>query len=158
MTTVGQPSATRHESVKRLFLEALAVEPDDRVPLLERACGGDRALLREVVSLLDGHDEAGRFLEDPLLPVAVDPRPTPPAMHPRRSGPYHVRALLGQGGMGTVYLAEQRAPVHRRVALKVVRVGMDSAQVLARFERERQALALMEHPGIARVFIGAGGM
>src|SRR5262245_61876353 len=66
-------------------------------------------------------------------------------------GPYHILAVLGHGGMGVVYLAEQREPVHRRVAVKVIKPGMDSEQVVRRFEAERQALALMDHPGVAKV-------
>ena len=71
---------------------------------------------------------------------------------PRRIGPYRLLREIGQGGMGTVFMAEQEKPVRRRVALKVIKIGMDTAQVVARFEAERQALALMDHPSIARVF------
>ena len=71
--------------------------------------------------------------------------------HPLRIGPYRILTVLGQGGMGVVYLAEQEHPIHRKVALKVVKVGMDTREVVARFEAERQALALMDHPNIARV-------
>src|SRR5580698_569364 len=67
-------------------------------------------------------------------------------------GKYHIVRAIGEGGMGTVYLAEQRDPIHRLVALKVVKVGMDTSQVLARFDNERQALAMMDHPNIARIF------
>jgi len=66
-------------------------------------------------------------------------------------GPYHILRTLGEGGMGTVYLAEQREPIRRRVALKVIKLGMDTSQVLARFANERQALAVMDHPNIARI-------
>jgi serine/threonine protein kinase len=69
-------------------------------------------------------------------------------------GPYHLLQRLGEGGMGEVWLAEQTRPVHRSVALKIIKAGMDSAQVIARFEAERQALAVMDHPGIATVFDG----
>jgi serine/threonine protein kinase len=72
--------------------------------------------------------------------------------HPDRIGPYKIREVLGQGGMGIVYLAEQEQPMHRRVALKVIKLGMDTEEVIARFESERQALAMMNHPNIARVF------
>src|SRR5215475_2007690 len=67
-------------------------------------------------------------------------------------GRYHILRVLGEGGMGTVYLAEQRLPIQRHVALKVVKLGMDTAQVLSRFANERQALAMMDHPNIARIF------
>src|SRR5208337_4017328 len=69
-------------------------------------------------------------------------------------GPYHMLRLIGEGGMGEVWLAEQREPVRRRVAIKVIKAGMDTKQVVARFESERQALALMDHPAIAKVFDG----
>src|SRR5262245_52881192 len=71
-----------------------------------------------------------------------------------RIGHYHLIRLLGEGGMGAVYLADQKAPVERPVALKVIKLGMDTREVIARFEAERQALAVMDHPGIARVFDG----
>ena len=72
--------------------------------------------------------------------------------HPKRIGPYSILDVLGEGGMGVVYLAEQRKPMRRRVALKVIKLGMDTKEVVARFEAERQALALMNHPNIARVY------
>src|SRR2546430_16151736 len=72
--------------------------------------------------------------------------------HPRRIGPFRILRLLGQGGMGMVYLAEQTEPVRREVAIKILRTGIDSDRFLARFEAERQALAVMEHPGITKVF------
>jgi serine/threonine protein kinase len=76
----------------------------------------------------------------------------PPAGVQRRIGPYRILEVLGQGGMGIVYLAEQEQPLRRRVALKVIKLGMDTREVIARFNTERQALALMSHPNIARVF------
>ena len=111
----------------------------------------------------------GRLCARCLLALAIDEAPTPPgdtpsvsfAMPasvvigkdvPERIGPYHLLSVLGSGGMGVVYLAEQEQPLRRRVALKLVKRGMDSKEVLARFESERQALALMSHPGIAKVF------
>lgn len=71
--------------------------------------------------------------------------------HPTQVGPYHVQQILGEGGMGTVYLAEQREPVRREVALKLIKLGMDTRQVIARFESEQQALALMDHPHVANL-------
>jgi len=86
-------------------------------------------------------------------PAVVDTLPaSEPDEVPQQIGPYRILSVLGEGGMGTVYLAEQREPVRRRVALKVIKLGMDSKQVLARFEAERQALALMNHDNIARVY------
>ncbi|MGH7860062.1 MAG: serine/threonine-protein kinase, partial [Candidatus Binatia bacterium] len=95
-----------------------------------------------------------------LLELALEPGtpgsgdttiPTPRAPELGSIGPYRLLSVLGEGGMGTVYLAEQRVPIERRVALKLVRAGLGGKEVLARFEAERQALALMTHPGIARV-------
>ena len=86
-------------------------------------------------------------------PPAYEP-PREPDMHPVRVGPYHILGLLAEGGMGTVYIAEQVEPVRRRVAVKVVKLGMDTREVVARFQAERQALAVMEHPGIAKVLDG----
>jgi WD40 repeat protein/serine/threonine protein kinase len=144
-------------------------DTSDRAAYLERACGADLALRQRVEALLRSHADAGRFLEEP----AVDPsavtrdddsgRRVASAGLPVQSeylpaeglgsriGPYKLLQLLGEGGMGTVFLAEQEQPVKRRVALKIIKAGMDSARVVARFEAERQALALMDHPNIAKV-------
>src|SRR5579864_7075377 len=95
-----------------------------------------------------GADESGTHTIDTATAAAVDDD----------FGRYRVLSPLGEGGMGTVYLAEQLAPIHRRVALKVVKLGMDTAQVLARFHNERQAVAMMDHPNIAQIFdAGATG-
>src|SRR5688572_22402692 len=92
---------------------------------------------------------AGTTRKDP--PTAAVPSP-PPGPSSESIGPYRVLSVLGEGGFGIVYLAEQQQPVKRRVALKVLKAGMDSKSVLARFEAERQALAMMDHPGVAKVF------
>jgi serine/threonine protein kinase len=136
--------------------------------MLERECAGDPELRRRVEALLKAHDDPGSFLEKPIVrqtPVegASAPEngglgknqtvaePTRIEMTGSYIGPFKLLQKLGEGGMGRVYMAEQEHPVRRRVALKVVKAGMDSAQVSARFEQERQALALMDHPNIARV-------
>jgi serine/threonine protein kinase/tetratricopeptide (TPR) repeat protein len=116
----------------------------DRRAYLEEACGDDAALRARIEALLRVHDEDRTFLAQP----AVAPGGATDAV----IGPYRLVELIGEGGMGTVYRAEQTGPVRRQVALKIIRPGMDSRQVLARFEAERQALALMDHPNIARVF------
>src|SRR5262249_48130209 len=150
--------------VKALFLALIENAPADRAALLDAACAGDAELRQRVEGLLRAHEEPGSFLNvqalDPLLtedhsPGAFLPpalAAVPPGERPGpRIGPYKLLQRRGGGGMGAVWLAEQREPVRRLVALKVIKAGMDSAQVLARFEAERQALALMDHPHIARV-------
>jgi non-specific serine/threonine protein kinase/serine/threonine-protein kinase len=153
--------------VKELFLAALEQGgPDERAAFLGEACGADEALRRQVQALLERHEEAGGFLEQPAggpLPTEgsqpgqflrhseVD-RTAPAEAVGGRVGPYKLLQKLGEGGMGAVWVAEQEQPVKRRVALKVIKPGMDSAQVLRRFEAERQALALMDHTSIAKVF------
>jgi serine/threonine protein kinase/tetratricopeptide (TPR) repeat protein len=150
------------QRVKAIFLAAVEkADPAERAAYLRDASGGDAALLCQVEALLGRHEEAGSFLESPPVNLAatVD---TPAGREPStaapvedvgaRIGPYRLLQKLGEGGMGTVWEAEQTEPVKRHVALKVIKAGMDSAQVIARFEAERQALALMDHPNIARVF------
>src|SRR5262245_30676077 len=127
-----------------IFAEAVQIaDPAARDAYLDRACAGDAALRREVEGLLAAHDGAGSFLARP--PVTVPEAPG------SRIGPYKLLQQIGEGGMGVVWMAEQTHPVKRRVALKVIKPGMDSGQVVARFEAERQALALMDHPNIAKV-------
>jgi serine/threonine protein kinase/tetratricopeptide (TPR) repeat protein len=126
-------------------------DPGARRQYVREACGDDLALAGRVEALLRIHDEDPTFLASPpedvrhLLgaPAADGPG--------AQIGPYQLLRPLGEGGMGTVFLAEQTQPLQRQVAVKVIRPGMDSHQVLARFEQERQALALMDHPHIAKV-------
>ena len=129
----------RWQEVERLFDEARRHAPHERAEWLAKTCD-DAELRAEVESLL-------RALEipDELLDFA----PSHKQVH---IGPYRLLGVLGEGGMGTVYLAEQREPVRRRVAVKLIKLGMDSRQVLARFQAERQAIAMMEHTTIARVY------
>jgi serine/threonine protein kinase len=143
------------QRVQSLFLAAVgAGTPADRAVLLEQECGADAELRRRIEALLRAHDESGSFLDElaPALPATVDDpiRERPGTV----IGPYKLLEQLGEGGMGLVFVAEQQQPVRRKVALKVIKPGMDSRQVIARFEAERQALALMDHPNIARVFDG----
>jgi serine/threonine protein kinase/tetratricopeptide (TPR) repeat protein len=153
------------DRIRDLFVAALrASDPSGWDAFLECECGGDRGLLREVRDLLEAHLEAGSLLEGPA-PAVDDPAESrPPTEGTTQSdgaalpegprlviGPYKLLQVIGEGGMGTVYLAEQARPVRRLVALKVIKAGLDSRQVLARFEAERQTLALMDHPNIARV-------
>ncbi len=135
-----------------IFLQALEISSAaERAAFLERACGGDASLLAEVQALLRAHGQAGDLLDLPEeSAVTLDE----PAMTERPGtviGPYKLLQQIGEGGMGVVFMAEQTQPVQRKVALKLIKSGMDSRQVIARFEAERQALALMDHPNIARV-------
>ncbi|MFO0955976.1 MAG: serine/threonine-protein kinase [Isosphaeraceae bacterium] len=126
-------------------------EPD-RAEYLDRACGGDgrlRARVAERIRLLEAGDSPAPSVSD-TMPLT---QANAPPEHPGGwIGPYRLIDMIGEGGMGTVYLAEQDRPVRRQVALKAIKPGMDSRQVIARFEAERQALAMMDHPNIARVF------
>jgi serine/threonine protein kinase len=135
-----------------IFDAAIRCQPgNERHMYLEEACGGDFSLRQRVERLLRAADEAGSFLESPAtafsptveLPVTEKPGDT--------IGPYKLLQQIGEGGMGTVYMAEQTEPLVRRVALKIIKPGMDTRQVIARFEAERQALAMMDHPHIAKV-------
>src|SRR4029077_2786108 len=117
-------------------------------------CGDDAALRREVAELLAHHAPARAFLEAPAAQRAAT-LDQPARERPGTViGPYKLLQQIGEGGMGVVWMAEQTQPVHRKVALKVIKPGMDSRQVIARFEAERQALAMMDHVNIARVFDG----
>ncbi|MEL6428378.1 MAG: serine/threonine-protein kinase [Planctomycetota bacterium] len=144
-------------AAETLFERALEVDgADARDRWLARATGGDEALLCEVRSLLDAHERSTDFLEtSPLLRETDDCEAAVDAAVGDELGPYRIEALLGEGGFGVVYRALQSEPVRRQVALKVIKLGMDTRRVIARFEAERQALALMDHPSIARV-IDAG--
>src|SRR5262245_3158615 len=139
---------------KAIFLAALECE-DAEAPsrFLDQACGADSALRRRVEELLQANRDAGGFLGGVAKPeVTLD---APCAASPGAViGPYKLLEQIGEGGMGTVWMAQQTEPVQRVVALKLIKAGMDSKQVLARFEAERQALALMDHPNIAHVFDG----
>jgi len=129
-----------------IFAEALEkTAPSDRAAYLDRACAGDAALRQRVDALLAAHKEAGEFPAESH---------GPPAEPGTVIGPYRLMQEIGEGGFGIVYMAEQTEPVRRRVALKILKAGMDTREVVARFEAERQALALMDHPHIARVFGG----
>src|SRR6188508_22578 len=142
--------------IKSIFGQALEQpSPAERAAFLDRACGPNAAVRAEVEGLLAAIDQAGGFLRQPAAPaVTVDPPSRPERAGAVIAGRYKLREQIGEGGMGTVWVAEQTEPVKRRVALKVIKPGMDSRQVLSRFEAERQALALMDHPNIAKVYDG----
>jgi hypothetical protein len=164
------PDRVREEA---LFEAARGLAPDQRDDYLRRVCGENAPLRQRLEKLLQANEQAGEFLESATwqaaakptqspLPVggataAGDVEPTLVAASPISEKPgdvigrYKIREKLGEGGCGVVYVAEQTEPVHRRVALKIIKLGMDTRSVIARFEAERQALAMMEHPNIAKV-------
>jgi serine/threonine protein kinase/tetratricopeptide (TPR) repeat protein len=138
---------------------AAAVEltsPTERQQFVEQACGANTGLRSLVEELVKNHFRAGNFLEQPADRYGTRYDPNQMAAHDQRPtrtiGPYKLLERIGEGGFGVVYMAEQLEPVRRKVALKVLKPGMDTHQVIARFEAERQALALMDHPNIARIF------
>src|SRR5579885_2925819 len=133
--------------------------PAERAAYLDEVCAGNPQLRAGVEALLQAHASDPGFLEQPadwlgatVDEVPAEPRPEQPGVV--LAGRYKLLEQIGEGGMGTVWMAQQTEPVKRRVAVKLIKAGMDSRQVIARFEAERQALALMEHPNIARVLDG----
>ena len=137
-----------------------SVPPDQWEAFLKQACAGDEDLHRQVSELLQAHQQAGSFLDEPVAHLQatrdLDPAGNGAATAAQEGpgtliGPYKLLEQIGEGGMGEVWMAEQRQPIQRKVALKIIKAGMDTRQVVARFEAERQALALMDHPNIAKV-------
>ena len=145
--------AAWNPQANEIFLKAVEIPaPDDRRTYLDEACRGDAQLRGEVEGLIAAGEQAGSFLESPPPGVTAAADSTPLREQPGAViGPYKLLEQIGEGGMGVVFMAEQQEPVRRRVALKVIKPGMDTRQVIARFEAERQALAVMDHPSIARV-------
>jgi len=134
-----------------IFTAALDLEPSRREAFLDEACGNSPELRQRIEKLLQLNVGAGRFMEQPAVEV-IGTIDQPATERPgTQIGPYKLLQQIGEGGMGVVYMAEQTEPVQRKVALKVIKPGMDSRQVIARFEAERQALAMMDHVNIARV-------
>ena len=137
-----------------IFTEALPLPAGERAAYLERVCARDDALRARVEALLQAHEQVGGFLEDSpqktskkaILGAAPGEKPG------EHVGRYKLLQQIGEGGCGIVFMAEQEEPVRRRVALKIIKPGMDTKNVIARFEAERQALALMDHPNIAKIF------
>jgi serine/threonine protein kinase len=150
-------SSNANKSVMRerdIFIEALQrSDPDQRAAYLDDACQGDSMLWRQVEQLLAEHERQESFILD-APPAALDATvfDQPIAECPGTViGPYKLLQQIGEGGMGVVFMAEQTQPIQRTVALKIIKPGMDTRQVIARIEAERQALALMDHPNIAKV-------
>ncbi len=150
--------------LQEIFEHAIGLERAQREGYLASACSTDAALRAEVEALLRAHDGAAKFLASPTagsfadaITTADSPAAAATVVSPLREGPgtrigpYKILQLIGEGGFGSVFMAEQEKPVSRRVALKIIKLGMDTRQVVARFEQERQALAMMDHPNIAKV-------
>ncbi|HLH55614.1 MAG TPA: serine/threonine-protein kinase [Verrucomicrobiae bacterium] len=150
MATLG----TGQSLEKAIFFQALEkASAKERTAYLRVACQGDYKLQRRVEELLTNHFEQDGFMQDPAIASGERPQITAVISEGpgSRIGRYLLLEKIGEGGMGVVYLAAQEEPVRRQVALKIIKMGMDTQQVVARFEAERQALALMDHPNIARV-------
>jgi serine/threonine protein kinase/Tfp pilus assembly protein PilF len=141
-------------SLDTVFCAAIEIATsEERAAYLDRACGADVQFQAQVRKLVDAHFRAGDFLDRPAEGVHDTNDAPPPDVAPGTViGPYKLLEEIGEGGFGVVFLAEQTEPVRRKVALKILKPGMDTRQVVARFEAERQALAIMDHPNIARVF------
>ncbi|HEV8063167.1 MAG TPA: WD40 repeat domain-containing serine/threonine protein kinase, partial [Gemmataceae bacterium] len=146
---------------RELFEAALDQEPGDRAGFLDRACSGTPEKRERLEALLARQEQVGSFLERPAVEVTPTGADRPKgakapdeAVGQVLAGRYKLLEQIGEGGMGTVWLAQQTEPVRRRVAIKFIKAGMDSRTVLSRFEAERQALALMDHPNIAKVLDG----
>src|SRR5256714_1751729 len=140
------------EKAKAIFLDAIErYDPEQWAAYLDEVCADDTALRDRVERLLHARAQLGSFHEEPR-PPAVATVDQPMAEGPGTViGPYKVLEQIGEGGMGLVYMAEQQRPLRRLVALKIIKPGMDSRQVIARFDAEKQALAMMDHPNIAKV-------
>ena len=148
----------RWRRIKAVLDRAVEAPAERRRALVETACGGDAALERDVLSFLEPGDEIEDFIEVPLWTLPPETLPAPgPAMDPaagRRIGPYRLERLLGRGGMGSVFLAVREDDYRQHVALKLVGWDVESEDLLSRFYTERQILARLEHPGIARLLDG----
>src|SRR5262245_42585338 len=137
-----------------IFWGALGiVAPEERNRYLDEACADDPSLRAQLDELLAAYPKVERFLEQPAIAAhaAVLHEPSIAERPGTIIGPYKLLQQIGEGGMGVVFMAEQTEPIQRTVALKIIKAGMDTRQVIARFEAERQALALMDHPNIAKV-------
>ncbi|HOW71067.1 MAG TPA: serine/threonine-protein kinase [Phycisphaerae bacterium] len=154
--------STPPQNAKDIFLAVLEAEPAQRAAMLDDLCKGEEALRAQVESLLRAHDQHDSLLDSPRIDLGLPDDAADFGADctleygvtegpDTAIGPYKLLQQIGDGGMGVVYMAEQTEPVQRRVALKIIKPGMDSRQVMARFDAERHALALMDHPNIARV-------
>src|SRR5438128_567891 len=152
---MSEPNPSSRRSEKEVFFEAIEKPtPAERAAYLEAACGNDPVLRQRVEDLLAKHFEQDSFMKQPAVEGAATVMGSVPVSERLgdKIGRYKLLQQIGEGGCGVVYMAEQEEPVRRRVALKVIKLGMDTRQVIARFEAERQALALMDHPNIAKFY------
>ncbi len=142
------------ENIKTIFTEALEKpSAEEQVSYLKKACGSDSKLRSKIEALLKSHKEAGEFFRKPAIGSAITLDDAPILESPGTViGRYKLLEKIGEGGMAVIYMAEQTEPIRRKVALKIIKLGMDTRSVIARFEAERQALAMMDHPNIAKVF------
>ena len=140
---------------KAIFNVARKIDsPDARAEYLHQVCGADQNLFERVDTLLRAYEEQASFLESPPAGSGDATAHHEPSITEQPGtviGPYKLLQQIGEGGMGVVFMAEQTEPIQRTVALKIIKPGMDTRQVIARFEAERQALAMMDHPNIAKV-------
>jgi eukaryotic-like serine/threonine-protein kinase len=143
--------AEKFQQVRDIFIAALEQPIEKRSSYVAELCGADGHLREQVELLLAAHCEGQGPLDRPLPPGVLTVELPPPVRPGTKIGPYKLLQEIGEGGMGVVFMAEQHEPVKRRVALKIIKPGMDSLQVVSRFEAERQALSLMDHPHIAKV-------
>ncbi|UCG58179.1 MAG: serine/threonine protein kinase, partial [Phycisphaerales bacterium] len=142
-----------HKNEETIFKAAVKLKsPAERAAYIKTACGDNADLLARIEALLKAHEQDGSFLESPLLAPNITFGESPVTEGPGTViGRYRLLEKIGEGGMAVVYMAEQQEPIRRKVALKIIKLGMDTKQVIARFEAERQALAMMEHASIAKV-------
>ncbi|MBX3382122.1 MAG: tetratricopeptide repeat protein [Phycisphaeraceae bacterium] len=157
---------TIKQRAQRVLIELADLPPEAQAAALHTACAGNDTLRAEVQALLDAEARSGGLLGSPTaireddVTIAAETRashgvPIPALLREAPGsciGPYKLLQLIGEGGFGSVFMAEQEQPVQRKVALKIIKLGMDTRQVVARFEQERQALAILDHPNIAKVF------
>src|SRR5512137_1679427 len=143
-------NAEQKRLAREIFADALEKDdPRERVALVAQACGPDPELRQLVDALLQAHERAGQL---PAPTMLVQPEQFIGEGPGTVIGRYKLLQEIGQGGFGVVFMAEQLEPVQRKVALKIIKAGMDTREVIARFEAERQALALMDHPNIAKIY------
>ena len=143
------------EQRKLNFRSGIEIAAEQRADYLQKTCGDDAALRARIEGLLKAYQDAGGFMEESAAArktIVLSLTPASDEKPGDKIGRYKLLQQIGEGGCGVVYMAEQEEPVRRRVALKVIKLGMDTKSVIARFEAERQALAMMDHPNIAKVF------